>query len=172
MKWVMLVLLFSVQCAHAEDWVEINPTSDGDAQAFDRDKIYIEGDGISYWRKVEFRMALSVRSELAQSGLYREHIDCGDQRMRTLGYLYYAAGGAIIENVYSPDAPPVEILEGSPAGQLADVLCSMVVQVGTVQPGQPVDELDKLRREIEALQSQVHRLRRGLEVQEAAGTGR
>ncbi len=171
MKWAMLALLFSVHYVQAEDWVEIDPTSDGDAQAFDRGKVHIEGDGISYWRKVEFRMALPVRSALAQSGLYREHIDCGDQRMRTLGYLYYAADGAIIENVYSPDAPAVEILEGSPAGQLADVLCSMVVQVDAAEPGQPVDELDKLRREIEALQSQVHRLRRGLEVQEAAGTG-
>ena len=168
----MLALLCSVHCAQAEDWVEIAPTSDGDAQAFDRDKIHVEGDGVAYWRKVEFRMALPVRSSLAQSGMYREHIDCGERRMRTLGYLYYAADGGIIENVYVPDAPPVEILKGSPAEQLADVLCPMAVQADAAQSGQPVDELEKLRREVEVLQSQVLRLRRGLEVQEAAGTGR
>jgi hypothetical protein len=171
-KWGVLALLWLAPCAQAEDWVEAATTSDGDVHYYAGDKLHIEGDGVAYWRKVEFRMPLPVQAALAQSALYREHIDCAELRLRTLGYLYYAADGAIIENVYVPDAPPVAIRQGTPAERLASALCPMVAEASAAAAAEPVDELDKLRREVEALQTQVHRLRRGLQVQEAAGTGR
>jgi hypothetical protein len=104
-------------------------------------------------------------------GLYREQIDCGARELRTLGYLYYAADGKLIEDVYAPDAPPVAIAEGSPARHLETLLCPLVAPA----PGQAqeeTDELQKLRREVEALQSNIRKLREGLGSPTAAGAAR
>ncbi len=171
MKWPVLALLMAATCAHAEEWVEVATTSDGDIHSFDSGKLHIEGDGIAFWRKVEFRMPLPIQSALAHSALYREHIDCAGQKLRTLGYLYYAGDGAVIENVYAPEAPAVSIVQGTPAEQMAAALCPLVAQT-QASADASVDEIEKLRREVETLQSRVRRLRHGLEVQEASGTGR
>ena len=172
MKWLLLALLGAAPGALADDWIIVATTSDGDVHSYAGDKLHFENDAVAFWRKVEFRMPLPVRSALAQSALYREQIDCRSLRLRTLGYLYYGADGAIIENVYAPDAPPVAILADTPSKQMADALCVKIAAALTTPPAESVDELDKLRREVEALQDHVQRLRRGLEVKEAAGTGR
>lgn len=82
--------------------------------------------------------------------------------------------GGIIEDVYAPDAPAVAIADGTPARRLEALLCPMANadRTGEPPPAGDGDDLDKLRREVDALQSQVRKLRRGLELQEAAGAAR
>lgn len=172
MKWLPIALLTVATAAVAEDdWVEFATTSDGDVHYYARDKLHFDKQGVALWRRVDFHMPLPMRSALAQSGRYREHIDCADRRLRTLGYLYYAADGSVIENVYSPDAPPVSIRKDTPAEWLAEALCPKTTEQSAQAEAPQDDELEKLRREVEALQSQVRQMRRSLEVQEAAGTG-
>lgn len=170
MRWLLIALIGLAPSAWGEDWVAVATTSDGDVHSYAGDKLHVDGDTVAFWRKVDFRMPLPVRSALARSALYREQVDCATLQLRTLGYLYYGQDGGIIENVYEPDAPPVVILADTPAAQLANALCAKVT--ATRETDEPVDELDKLRREVEALQDNVRKLRRGLEVKEAAGTGR
>ena len=149
-------------------------TSEGDTHYYDREKLHVEDRAVTFWRKVEFRMPLPVRSALAQLGLYREQIDCASRSLRTLGYLYYTADGAIIEDVYAPEAPPVAIGEATPVRQLEDLLCPLAPNAPN-KPQPPTgsaDGLDELRQEVEALQAQIRKLRRGLELQEAAGSAR
>ncbi len=175
MRAVLLLAALGLAAAsHASEWVALTATPEGDAHFYDRDKLHIEGGGVIYWRKVEFRMPLPVRSALANQGLYRERIDCAGRSLRTLGYLYYAADGGIIEDVYAPDVPAVAIADGTPARRLEELLCPMANadRTGEPPPAGDGDDLDKLRREVEALQSQVRKLRRGLELQEAAGAAR
>lgn len=150
--------------AFASDWTEVAPSPDGDAHYYDHDKLHLDGDAVTYWRKVEFGRPLPMHSMLAKVGLYRERIDCGSRELRMLGSLFYAADGALIDDIYAPDAPPVAIAEGSPAHRMETLLCPLV----TAAPAEPVDELQRLRQEVEALQSNVRRLREGLGSQKAA----
>ena len=160
--------------AHASDWIAITTTAEGDAHYYDNEKLHVEGDAVVYWRKVEFRMPFPVRSALAQLGLYREQVDCASRSLRTLGYLYYSADGGIIEDVYAPDAPPVDIVDGTAVRLLERLLCPMVRAgtTGTEAPVESGDGLDQLRQEVEALQAQVRKLRRGLDMPDAAGSVR
>jgi hypothetical protein len=167
---VLLAALGLAMASHASEWVAVTTTPEGDAHYYDRDKLHVENGTVIYWRKVEFRMPLPVRSALASLGLYREQIDCARRDLRTLGYLYYSAAGSIIENVYAPDAPPIAIADGTPIRQMEEVLCPMVNAAGT-EPAAG-DDLEKLRREVEALQSEVRKLRRGLGLQDTTGSAR
>jgi hypothetical protein len=168
---LLIALLGLATAARASEWVAVTTTPEGDAHYYDRDKLHAEGSTVIYWRKVEFRMPLPVRSALASVGQYREQIDCATRNLRTLGYLYYSADGSIIENVYAPEAPSIAIADNTPIRQMQDLLCPADVAAGGQAPD-GADELDKLRREVEALQVQVRKLRRGLELQEAAGSAR
>lgn len=171
---LLLLALGRMTDAAASEWVAITTTAAGDAHYYDSEKLHAEDNAIVYWRKVEFRMPLPVRSSLAQLGLYREQIDCEERKLRTLGYLYYAADGALIEDVYAPEAPSVAIVDGTPARQLEQLLCPVpeVSPAGAEPAVAPGDGLDTLRQEVEALQTHVHKLRKGLEMQEAAGSPR
>lgn len=170
MKVVWLAALALVLPVHASEWVAVTTAADGDAHFYDRDKLHVEDGGIIYWRRIEFRMPLPMRSALAQSGLYRERIDCAARELRTLGYLYYAADGSIIEDVYAPDAPAVPIADGTPVEQLEKLLCPLVASAKDEdgEIAESGDELQRLRQEVEALQTHVHELRQGLQVQDSA----
>jgi len=169
---LLIAALALATAARASEWAAVTTTPEGDAHYYDRDKLHVEGSTVIYWRKVEFRMPLPVRSALASVGLYREQIDCSGRNLRTLGYLYYAADGSIIENVYAPQAPSIAIADNTPIRQLQDLLCPKADAAAGGPAPDGDDELDKLRREVETLQSQVRKLRRGLELQEAAGSAR
>lgn len=175
MRTALLIPLFALAtAAYASEWVPVTTTAEGDTHSYDSEKLHVEDRTIVYWRKVDLRMPLPVRSGLAQQGLFREQIDCVGRSLRTLGYLYYAADGGLIENVYEPDAPPVPIADGTPMRRLEELLCPMV-RAATTEPQPPAesgDGLVKPRQEVEALQARVRDLRRGLELQEAAGSGR
>jgi len=158
----------------ASEWISVTTTSEGDTHYYDSAKLHVEDQTVTFWRKVEFRMPLYVRSALAQLGLYREQIDCASRSLRTLGYLHYTADGAIIEDVYAPEAPPVAIADATPVQHLEDLLCPLV-RTAQTEPQPPAgsgDGLDELRQEVEALQAHIRKLRRGLEMQEAAGSAR
>jgi hypothetical protein len=156
----------------ASEWIAVTTTAEGDTHYYDSEKLHVQDQAVVYWRKLELRMPLQVGSAFAQLGLYREQIDCGQRNLRTLGYLHYAADGAIIEDVYAPQAPPVAIADGTPARILEDLLCPLVSAAPTAKETRVPsgDGLDPLRQEIEALQAQVRKLRKGLGMQEAAGS--
>lgn len=174
MRSVLLLLVLGMATdAPASEWIAITTTAAGDTHYYDSEKLHVEDDAVVYWRKVEFRMPLPVRSSLAQLGLYREQIDCAERKLRTLGYLYYAADGALIEDVYAPEAPSVNIADGTPARQLEQLLCpALDIPQAREEPAESGDGLDTLRQEVEALQTHVRKLRKGLEMQEAAGSAR
>jgi hypothetical protein len=82
--------------ALAADWVKV-PVPDVNQHGYDRSKVLVEGDGVTYWRRVEFRAPQRAKAGVAGSAMYRERIDCRTHSHRTLGYLLYAQDGTVIE---------------------------------------------------------------------------
>jgi hypothetical protein len=156
------------------DWTPVTTTPEGDTHFYDGDRLHLDGDAVTYWRKVEFATPLQRDEALAQTGLYRERIDCGERELRMLGYLHYAADGSTIEDVYVPDAPGLAIAEGSPASRMEALVCPLVTAAPKSAPGdaESGDELQRLREEIEALQDSIRRLREGLPSQKSADAAR
>src|SRR5581483_6373709 len=110
MTRVVLALLTLLPCfAIAADWVRV-PTPDVHQHYYDRAKLVVEGDEITYWRRVVFKTPQPTKNGAARMAMYRERIDCARHTHRTLGYLLYGQDGSVMENVYTPDAAPEPIV--------------------------------------------------------------
>lgn len=162
MRCLCLVLILAAGKAAAE-WVDVPVTPGAAPVAYDSGKLVIEGDQITYWRRVQFRMPLPAGEALAWSALYRESIDCARSTLRTLGYLLYAQDGSVIENVYVPEAIAVPIVEDTAADAFEENLCAIVAAKKEAEAAQAVDpheaELRRLEEELRALEDSIRRLR-------------
>ena len=85
--------------AHAADWVKVS-APDQNQHFYDRTKLFVDADAITYWRRVVFHTPQAIKGGTARMALYRERIDCRSHTHRTLGYLLYAQDGNVVENVY------------------------------------------------------------------------
>jgi len=126
----MLVLLLAsvalpVGSALAADWVRVN-APDQHMHFYYRSKLAIDGDEITYWRRVLFRVPQSTSAGMARMAMYRERIDCRNHTQRTLGYLLYAPGGSVLENVYSPDAPAEPVIPETVGDRFETIMCVFV----------------------------------------------
>ncbi len=161
MKRLLLTLLLAVVPAQAADWLDIGARGP-DRMFYDREKLHIAGDAVSYWRRVDFRMPFPTDAGLAYSALYRERIDCRDRTLATLGYLYYADDNRVLRNVYQPDAPAVPIVPESFAQQFATTLCPEVAaqrEKARAKADPKAAELRKLEDELRALEDAIRNLR-------------
>lgn len=147
------------------DWVDVTVAPGADPAAYDRDKLLVSGDEITYWRRTQFRMPLPTGEELAASARYRESIDCARRTLRTLGYLLYGEDGAVLENVYVPHASAIPIAEGSVAAAFEKALCAVVAAKREAEAAANVDphaaQLRRLEEELQALEESIRRLREG-----------
>jgi len=163
MKRVMVGLVAASLCcaAQAADWVRVG-TPDQHQHFYDRSKLAIEDQHITYWRRVVFRTAQPAKSGKARMAMYRERIDCANHTYRTLGYLLYAQDGAILENVYTPQAAPEPIIPETVGDRFETLMCLIVEQdqasraaVEEAAPATP----EGMRSEIERLEARVRELK-------------
>jgi hypothetical protein len=87
--------------AWAADWARLTQIKGDDQYFYDRSKLVIQGEEITYWKKVVFRQPQPVKNQPAAWSLMRERINCGQHTLRLISYLYYAADGSTID--YVPD---------------------------------------------------------------------
>jgi hypothetical protein len=146
----------------AAEWVRVSPP-DQHEHAYDRDKLSVEGDFVTYWRRVIFRTPEPSKGGLARMALYRERIDCRSHTHRTLGYLLYAQDGGIIENVYTPQAPEEPVIPETLGDRYEQLMCMFVEQgrrareAANCEAGDPA-LADALRAEIARLESRIREL--------------
>jgi hypothetical protein len=154
--------------ALAADWVKV-PVPDVNQHWYDRSKVQVEGDGITYWRRVEFRVPQRAKAGVAGSAMYRERIDCHTHDHRTLGYLLYAQDGTVIENVHKPDAEAEPTVPETVGDQFEKVMCALAAQrmpeakLPGASTGLALRSPEEIRQEIQFLEARLRILREQLE---------
>lgn len=172
MRLCALALAFGATSALAADWVWLE-TPDVHQHYYDRSKVFIEGDTVSYWRRVVFRTPQQAKAGTARSAMYRERIDCRAHTHKTLGYLLYGADGAVIDNVYTPDGPPEPVIPETVGDHYEKLMCAMTAgnkpqpsAAGKVEPS--LTSREALRLEMERLESRLREIREQLSAMEGA----
>lgn len=148
--------------ALAADWVRVS-APDQHMHFYDRSKLAIDGDEITYWRRVLFRVPQSTPAGMARMAMYRERIDCQNHTQRTLGYLLYAPGGGVLENVYSPDAAAEPIIPETLGDRFETLMCVFVDEAKQAHAKEAAQTDDPavtaaLRAEIARLEARVEEL--------------
>jgi hypothetical protein len=107
-RTLALLLVLIIPAAHGADWVRLSHIRGEDQYFYDRSKLVIDGDELTYWKKVVFKTPQPIKGQRAAWSLMRERIHCSQHTLRLISYLYYNADGATID--YVPDAEK----EGTP----------------------------------------------------------
>lgn len=139
LSW-LLPLLFA-SSVQAADWVRIAIPHTDDEYFYDRSKLVVNGNEVTYWKKVQFIPPRSVKKLLASSTLMRERINCREHTLRLLSFLYHDAQGAQIEYVADAEASAAPIIPDTVGDQFEQVLCALARESGpfllfppTIQP--------------------------------------
>jgi hypothetical protein len=133
MKQLGLIILFLLSLpAFAAEWVRVRPLAEGDQYFYDRSKLYINGDEITYWKKVAFKIPATVKGQAAVSGLYRERIHCAEHTLKLISYLLYAADGNTIEYIASHEGEAAPIIPDTVGDVFEKTVCDLVRQKQTL----------------------------------------
>ena len=148
---------------HAADWVRVE-AGDQHQHFYDRSKIAVDQEKVTYWRRVVFRAPQPARNGNARMAMYRESIDCLHHTYRALGYLLYAQDGAVIDNVYTPDSTPEPIIPETVGDRFESLMCVFVDQAQLSQARArsepPADaSASEIRAQIERLEAELEALR-------------
>lgn len=129
MKQLALIalLLLSLPSSAAE-WIRVRAIAEGDQYFYDRSKLYINGDEITYWKKVIFKIPSTVKGQAAASGLYRERIHCNEHTLKLISYLLYAADGSTIEYIASHEGDAAPIIPDTVGDIFEKTACDLVRQ--------------------------------------------
>jgi hypothetical protein len=168
--WVAAAVVCLPLAAAAAEWVKV-PAKDLNQHSYDRSKLLVEGDSITYWRRVVFRAPQRTSSGTAVSGMYRERIDCHAHTHRTFGYLLYARNGSVIDNVRTPDAEAEPVVPETVGDRYEKLMCGLAPQVAAEQKAAEQTarsvprSAEELRQEIEWLEARLRILREQIDLQ-------
>jgi hypothetical protein len=123
--WLILLLTFSLPVSAAE-WVRVQTSGEADQYYYDRSKLFINGDEITYWKKGVFKAAQPVKNQFAASGLYRERIHCAEHTLKLISYLLYAADGSTIEYVAANEGDAAPIIPDTLGDIFERTTCELV----------------------------------------------
>ncbi len=123
--YVLMGLLFS-QAGTAAEWIALPSAGSSDQYFYDRSKLTIKDDEITYWKKVVFKVPQPIHGKEAASGLLRERIHCENHTARLVSYLYYSASGETIDYVTQDESEPAPIIPDTVGDAFERVLCPMV----------------------------------------------
>lgn len=172
-RFMLGLLLVQSLPASAADWIRV-PTADVHQHYYDRAKLGIDGEEITYWRRVTFKTPQPSKNGPATMAMYRERIDCARHTHRTLGYLLHGQDGSVIENVYTPDAHPEPIVPETVGDKFEQLMCVFVDQARTSRQAADVESnqqsAEAIKAEIERLEARLKVLRERLGAQ-GAGRG-
>jgi len=141
--FLAIFLLTLVLPASAAEWVRVNTIGENDQYFYDRSKLYISGDEITYWKKVSFRIAQPVKTQFAASGLFRERIHCAEHTLKLISYLLYTADGTTIEYVATNEGDAAPIIPDTLGDVFEKTACELVRQKREEQRRKSLDEAPK-----------------------------
>lgn len=136
--FLVLALVLAPAFAWAADWARLGHIKGEDQYFYDRSKLVIEGDEVTYWKKAVFKQPQPVKNQLAAWGLMRERINCAQHTLRLISYLYYAADGAIIEYVPDHEKEGTPIIPDTLGDAFERHMCALLkAQQEAAKPGTP-----------------------------------
>ncbi len=132
MKRALLLLLTSLSAtpsvAIAAEWVKIHTAADQNLYFYDRSKLFLNDDEITYWKKVVFKTPQPFKDKLIASGLYRERIHCAEHTLKLISYLLYTPAGELFEYAPTKEGDPAPIIPDSLGDVFEKALCPLVRQ--------------------------------------------
>jgi hypothetical protein len=152
------VLAASV-AANAADWQRV-PSVGNDQHFYDRSKVTIAGDEVTYWRKVVFAKPVRVKAGTAKIALYRERMHCRDHTLRALSWQLLADEGAVIEASTAPEPEPSPVVPETVGDRFQSVMCALLesARQRDAEIARDESQLTARRKELEALKTEVDRL--------------
>jgi hypothetical protein len=140
---ILLWLSTLVPAALAADWVRVEIPRTTDEYFFDRSKLVVNGNDVTYWKKVQFKPPRAVKKFLAVSTLMRERIDCREHTLRLLSFVYHDAQGAVIDYVADAEKEGAPIIPDTVGDKFEQVLCALAREsAGNFPPIEPRMESD------------------------------
>ena len=140
MRYFLAIALFLAlhATAQAADWVRIDIPHTTDEYFFDRSKLVVNGNDVTYWKKVLFMPSRPVKKTLASSTLMRERIDCREHTLRLMSFVYHDAQGVVIEYVADAEKDGAPIIPDTIGDRFEQVMCALARESGSrFLPGSP-----------------------------------
>lgn len=149
--------------ALAADWARV-PAAGVDQHYYDRSKVTVAGDEITYWRKVVFGKPVRLKTGVAKSALYRERMHCRDHTLRALSWQLYAEEGVVIESSTVAEGEAGSIVPETVGDRFQAVMCPYAEARKRQDADIARDEaqLAARRKELETLKAEVDRLEAAL----------
>jgi hypothetical protein len=144
-----LALLLLAAPALAASWVRVSAPGP-DSYAYDRSKLFVNGDEITYWKKVSFRVPQPVNNRTASIGLYRERINCAEHTLKLISYLFYASDGRVIEYVANKEGDPSPIIPDTLGDVFERRMCVIVAQRQEAERRKKAEEAERQKAEEKA----------------------
>ncbi len=128
MKRGALFLLLALACtaAAAADWTRLTQIRGEDQYFYDGSKLVIDGEEITYWKKVVFKRPQPMKNQFAAWSLMRERINCSQHTLRLISYLYYAADGSVIDYVPDHEKEGTPIIPDTLGDAFERQMCALV----------------------------------------------
>lgn len=145
--------IFMAHCssAWAADWVPLVTAGTQDQYYYDRSKLSIKDDEITYWKKVVFASPQNFGGHEVASGLLRERLHCAEHTAKLVSYLYYSASGETVEYVANHEAEATPIIPDSVGDAYESRLCPLVWQK---------QEENRIKAEQKAAQAELSALKK------------
>jgi hypothetical protein len=157
--------------AHSAEWFPLAIGKDADQYYYDRSKLVISGEEVTYWKKVIFRTPQKFKGGHAKSAIYRERIDCKEHMHRTLNYVLYSENGSVLETLATPEATAEPVQPETVGDQFEKNMCEILAAKRKnsdvvnsappkTDPKLPAkqEELEKLRAERDRIDLQIKKL--------------
>ncbi|MDP2155678.1 MAG: hypothetical protein Q8J61_06720 [Sulfuricella sp.] len=112
----------------AAEWVKIHTAADQSLYFYDRSKLFLNDDEITYWKKVVFITPQPFKDKLIASALYRERIHCAEHTLKLISYLLYTPTGELFEYAPTKEGDPAPIIPDSLGDVFEKALCPLVRQ--------------------------------------------
>ncbi len=127
MRYVLALVLSLalLPAAQAAEWTRIDIPYTTDEYFFDRSKLVVNGNEVTYWKKVQFMPPRPVKQSQASSTLMRERIDCREHTLRLLSFVYHDAQGAVIEYVADAEQAGAPVIPDTVGDRFEQVLCAL-----------------------------------------------
>jgi hypothetical protein len=140
--WIGLLMLAFCSSVGAAEWVIVHATPEGDRYYYDASKLAIQGNEITYWKKVAFKSPYSYKDQQVASALYRERIDCTEHTVKPLAHIVHGVSGAVIEQVTTNEVETAAIIPETIGDVFELTLCALVKK-REEEPHKPPAEMNK-----------------------------
>jgi len=83
--WRLIFLVYVLpSVSMATTWVMLRGPDKEVQHAYDRDRLRIDGQNVTFWRRIKFRKPQSSEFGEVSRAIYQERIDCQNQMLQTL----------------------------------------------------------------------------------------